>query len=154
MARRGKTLTFEAEEIEELAEMEYRDRRLFALLSLLYPFVDLRNQFHMDHIFSFSRFAPTRLRRSGVSEDKIELYREDANKLGNLQLLEGPINNEKREKLSLDWLNQRFPDLANRQHYCVLHDLGEVPDNIIMFDQFYEARRQRLREKITTLLSS
>ena len=29
---------FEAEEIEELLDMEYGDRRVFALLSLLYPF--------------------------------------------------------------------------------------------------------------------
>ena len=31
--------------------MRYGNRLTFALLSLLFPEVDLRNQFHLDHIF-------------------------------------------------------------------------------------------------------
>ena len=66
MAQRGKTLMFEPEEIEELLCMEYGDKRLFALLSLLYPFVDLRNQFHIDHVFPAARFTQRRLKKAGI----------------------------------------------------------------------------------------
>ena len=67
MARRGKSLSFEPDEIEELLDMDYGDRRVFALLSLCYPFVDLRNQFHIDHVFPRALATPARLRRAGRS---------------------------------------------------------------------------------------
>ena len=52
MAKRGKSLLFGEEEIDELVEMRYGDKRLFALLSLLFPFVDVTNHhFHIDHVF-------------------------------------------------------------------------------------------------------
>jgi hypothetical protein len=51
MVRRGRTLRFERDEIEDLAEVSYADKRTFGLLALLYPFVDLRNKFHVDHVY-------------------------------------------------------------------------------------------------------
>ena len=50
MARLGKSLRFEEDEIEELLNLSYGDKRTFALLSLLYPGMDFRNEFHLDHI--------------------------------------------------------------------------------------------------------
>ena len=99
MATGGKSLTFEPEEIEELVSMQYGDKRLFALLSLLFPFVDLRNQFHIDHVFPASRFTALRLSKAGVPNLKIENFIQLANTLGNLQLLEGTMNVEKRAVL-------------------------------------------------------
>jgi hypothetical protein len=153
MAARGKTLTFEQEEIEELLDLEYGDRRIFALLSLLYPFVDLRNNFHIDHIFPTARLTPQRLRKAGVNEDTIEVFRDHANRLSNLQLLEGAFNNEKRQKLPADWLAGRYPKATERANYCSLHDLGEVPAGITAFEEFYKARRTRLFDKITDVIN-
>ena len=52
MRARGKSLTFEEEEFEDLVESK---DRTFTLLSLLYPFVDLQNKkFHIDHVFQKS----------------------------------------------------------------------------------------------------
>lgn len=65
MASRGKSLAFVQAEIEDLLSMQYGDKRLFGLLSLLFTFVDLRNQFHIDHVFPISRFTPARLKRAG-----------------------------------------------------------------------------------------
>ncbi|GMV44457.1 MAG: hypothetical protein AMXMBFR64_61730 [Myxococcales bacterium] len=42
MRSRGKGLRFEEEELEDLADVAYGDRRAFPLLSLLFPFHDLR----------------------------------------------------------------------------------------------------------------
>jgi hypothetical protein len=55
MSQRGKSLTFEPAEIEDLLHLEYGDKRTFPLLSLLFPFVDLRNQFHVDHVYPISK---------------------------------------------------------------------------------------------------
>jgi hypothetical protein len=153
MARRGKTLSFETEEIEELADLDYGDKRLFPLLSILYPFVDLRNQFHMDHIFPWSMFTTQRLRRAGVAEERVDSFRDHANRIANLQLLEGAVNNEKRAKLPLDWLMARYPNTADRQHYEQLQDLGAVPAEITGFDAFYEQRRERLKSRISSMIN-
>ncbi|MGO1076396.1 DUF262 domain-containing protein [Inquilinus sp. CA228] len=96
MSQRGKSLTFEPAEIEDLLHLEYGDKRTFPLLSLLFPFVDLRNQFHMDHVFPISRFTPARLQRQGFGEADIDTLARHANTLPNLQLLDGAINIEKR----------------------------------------------------------
>lgn len=76
--------------------MRYGDKRVFALLSVLFPFVDLRNHFHIDHVFPQARFSNSRLRKAGVPDDQIEELQQLSNRLANLQLLEGAFNNEKR----------------------------------------------------------
>ena len=55
MRSRGKGLRFDEEEIEDLVDVSCGDRRVFPLLSLLFPFHDLRNEFHVDHVFPRSR---------------------------------------------------------------------------------------------------
>ena len=83
MRARGKSLTFEEEELEDLVESK---DRAFALLSVLYPFVDTQNnKFHIDHVFPKSRFSSRRLRRAGVFEDDIERYQARVDRLPNLQ---------------------------------------------------------------------
>ena len=153
MAQRGKPLAFTKEEVDELLELEYGDHRAFLLLTLLYPFVDLRNQFHVDHVFPGSRFTAARLRREGIAEDQLEAFRSCANRLANLQLLEGPINVEKQAKLPAAWLAETFPSPDARKHYCDKHDLGEVPAGISEFLVFHDARRERLRGRIASLFS-
>ncbi|WP_199320775.1 hypothetical protein [Leptolyngbya sp. FACHB-261] len=109
MRQRGKSLTFEPEEIEELVSMNYGDKRVFLLLSLLYPFVDLRNQFHIDHVFPRSQFKPAQLKKDGFDDNGVELLRELRGKLPNLQLLEGKENIQKQATLPVQWLRDRYP---------------------------------------------
>lgn len=154
MERRGKGLHFEGEEIEELADMSYGDKRLFPLMALLFPFIDLRNQFHIDHIFPYSVFSPKSLLSAGIDEEEIEVFRDSANRLGNLQLLDGEINNEKRAQLPADWLAARFQEKKERQHYRDIHHLGKVPKTIADFEVFYNARRERLRKRIAELINT
>ena len=154
MAAAGKSLTFEPEEIEELASMQYGDKRLFALLSLLFPFVDLHNQFHIDHVFPISRFTTQRLLKAGVPEAKIETFQEMANSLGNLQLLEGALNVEKRAALPAEWIAKRYPIEGDLTHYAKMHELGELPSDIILFDQFVNVRREKLRTRIAFIVNT
>ena len=51
MAQRGKTLDFVEEEIEELADMRLGDRRIFPMLTMLFPYLDSRDGSDIDHVF-------------------------------------------------------------------------------------------------------
>ncbi len=152
MERRGRSLVFEDKELENLADMGYGDRRTFALLSLLFPFVDLRNQFHVDHIFPKARFTDRKLRDAGVPDDKIADFKQRMNRLANLQLLQGAENNEKRARMPAEWLRRSQPDPASRQAYRDRHLLGEAPESITEFDTFYDKRRERLKAEIKRML--
>lgn len=155
MAHRGKSLDFTDEEIADLADLEISDRRIFALLSLLFPFLDFKNnKFHIDHIFPKSRFTFAQLRCAGISENQIEEFTGRVNRIGNLQLLEGTANVEKQAQLPKDWIEKRYEDLSSRHQYLELHLLGEIPEDINGFLEFYDARRERLRSRITRLVNS
>ena len=145
-----KSLTFEKEEFEDLVESK---ARTFTLLSLLYPFADLRHKFHIDHVFPRSRFSSTRLRRAGVAKDDIPEFQDRADRLPNLQLLVGEANESKSDMLPQQWMSASFDAQAMRQ-YTERHDLGEVPADITGFNVFYEARRDRLLGRLRRLLGT
>lgn len=152
MRSRGKILSFEDEEIEDLADMQYGNPLTFALLSLLFPFVNLRNHFHVDHIFPRARFNKTELTSACVPDDKIDEFIQIRDGLANLQLLQGPENLEKSAQMPSKWLSKTYSDSTKRKAYQDLHLLGEVPESMTKFDNFYESRRERLKTEITKLL--
>jgi len=152
MAKRGKSLQFGEEEIDELVEMEYGDKRLFALLTLLFPFVDVTNHhFHIDHVFPKSRFGKPKLKKAEVPKEDWDEVKEMANSLPNLQLLEGAENIEKQASMPSKWMTETLTD-SQRTNYCDNHVLGTVPDSLLEFREFYEARSEALRRKIVSLL--
>ena len=122
------------------------------MLALLYPFVDLRNEFHIDHLFPRSLFTPGRLARAGVPEEAIERYRDHGNRLGNLQLLEGSFNRAKNDRLPHEWLAEMCPAPAQRADYLDRHDLTGLPAAVDGFEDFYLARRQRMAAKLMSIL--
>jgi hypothetical protein len=153
MASRGKSLSFSPAEVEDMLSMQYGDKRMFALLSMLFPFVNLRNQFHMDHVFPISRFTAARLRKAGFPEEQLGELAKMANELPNLQLLEGTANTEKRDTLPATWLASHYPNPGDQAHYCAMHDLGEIPESLDGFERFHAGRRERLSERIKAVLN-
>lgn len=147
----GKSLRFEDEEIEDLVDMQYGDRMTFALLSLIFPFVDLKNLFHVDHVFPRKAFDFRNLRREGIGDEQYGDYWDKRDRLPNLQLLEGAINTEKSATMPHEWLATRFPP-DRAAEYCEKHLLGGVPESLVEFGQFYDQRRTRLRERIIEVL--
>lgn len=117
MAARGKTLTFVDEELDELVELPYGDKRTFALLSLIFPGFDLSRHFHVDHIYPQARFTKPQLRKQKIDEALWPDMVDKCNRLPNLQLLEGSINNQKRQKMPHEWYAQLKPDAAARKAY-------------------------------------
>ena len=155
MAQRGKSLDFSPEEVEDLADMGLSDRRVFALLALLSPFIDCRHHhFHIDHVFPKSRFTPARLRDAGIDEEVFEQLADRANRIANLQLLEGTVNLEKRAILPAEWIEEQHPDPDERRHHCDLYLLGGIPRDMGAFSDFYEVRRERLQRQIIELVNS
>ena len=140
MKKRAKSLVFNNEEIEELTEMRYGDKRTFSLLSLIFPHLDLRHHFHVDHFFPKSRFTPARLKSEGFSDEQVDTLREQVDSLPNLQLLRGVENQEKRSMLPAQWL-ATFESDEKRIEYVNLHLLGDVPKELSSFESFYSARR-------------
>jgi hypothetical protein len=152
MARRGRSLRFDEEEIQDLVDVSYGDRRTFSLLALLYPFVDLRNQFHVDHIFPRDAFRKRALRKLELSDEDIDLLQVRKDGLPNLQLLEGAINQAKQDRSPHEWLARHVPDEAARTEYMRRHDLPDLPEDLRGFNAFYEERRERMAERLRRLL--
>ncbi len=154
MAQRGKSLAFGEEEIEDLADIYAKDRRIFPLLTLLFPEMRSGDGSDVDHVFPRSRFTPTQLETAGIVGEQVEEFRDKSERIANLQLLDRTVNNEKRATLPADWLDVHCPEEPTRLSYCDRHLLGDVPREIQDFLAFYEARRQRLKERIRCLLGS
>ena len=154
MAQRGKTLDFVEEEIEDLADMRLGDRRIFPLLTMLFPHLESRDGSDIDHVFPKSRFVPSRLKTACIAEDQIEAFRDRCDRLANLQLLDRAVNNEKRATLPADWLDAHCPDGQSRENYCDRHLLGDVPREIKNFADYYDTRRQKLRNRIAGLVNA
>jgi len=152
MARRGKSLMFENEELDELVELKYGKPRTFALLTLLFPFVDCHNHFHIDHIFPQANFTKTKLRKSKFSEDEIDLYQNMRDNLANLQLLDGSANLEKQQTMPSQWLQNMYPNVESQKNYCEKHLLGDVPETMAEFEGFFKQRKAMLRQQIGKIL--
>lgn len=149
----GKALRFEEDELDALLESEYGHRGTFAILSLLYPGHDLRNEFHEDHVFPKSLFKRKQLAAAGLSAEQVEECLAQVNLLPNLQLLEGPFNVQKSAKLPHDWIKGQFPDEVARNAYAAKHDLGVIPGDLAGFGAFLDARRARLASRLRKLLN-
>ena len=154
MSRQGKSLRIDDSILDDLVEIPYRDKRVFAVLSRLYPGVDTRNEFHIDHVFPKSLFTPKRLEAAGIDLPMIDEFRNRFDRLPNLQLLEGPENQSKRNRMPSDWAKERYPDEIARTGWLAAHDLHDLPVDLQDFPRFYEARRSRMRARLAEVLGA
>ncbi|MGB8681755.1 MAG: DUF262 domain-containing protein [Candidatus Binatus sp.] len=153
MRGRGKSLAFTDEEIQDLADRRYGSRDLFGLLTLLFPFIDTRNQFHIDHIFPRAIFHANKLKALGLSTDESAHLQELRECLPNLQLLQGPDNQSKSSQMPEQWIAATYKKDDARKDYISRHMLEGVMTDLSGFQKFYEARRKRLLEKIVSVLN-
>ena len=109
----GRSINFSEEEVESLLDYGYYNEGTFSILQLLYPNLDYRNKFHIDHIYPKSKFNQKYLKKQNV--DFSQLY--DSNYLANLQLLEGNQNIEKSNKEFKDWLEENFSKEEKKEYF-------------------------------------
>ncbi|MDD2390157.1 MAG: DUF262 domain-containing protein [Desulfobacterales bacterium] len=148
----NKTLIFSDEDIENLTWHKYGQNFTFSVLTLLYPYLDYRNQFHVDHIFPKSLFTASKLRKRGVSEDNIDTYKLYLNYLGNLQLLEAVPNIEKSNKEFDVWFSQIYKTEKEKSEYRKKHYIPDVDISFTNFVELFEKREDLLTKKLKEIL--
>lgn len=144
----NRNLVFTSDEINTLMYSKYGQGDTLVIMSILYPWADLRNNFHIDHIFHKSGFTKKKLEKRGVPAESIEYYLDNYNYLGNLQLLESIPNIEKSNMDFDKWIADTIPPEAvddyKTKHYIPKNiDLG-----ITNFEQFIDAREKMIIQKL------
>jgi hypothetical protein len=141
------------EEMDELTELEYGNKRTFSLLSILFSGFDFSHHFHVDHVYPQGLFSKTSLKSLDLSEDEVEKLKYMSNCLPNLQLLEGTINNEKRAKMPMEWYKTLWPDGAARAAHLQAQGFSFLVDDLSDFSLFYDDRKKTLRSRISMVLN-
>lgn len=99
------------------------------------------------------RFRRDRLREAGYTEEQVErIVRHARDGLANLQLLPGGENIGKSERLPLEWAREKYGDPQALGGYLEQNDMVELPEDLDGFLDFYERRRERLRERLVAVL--
>lgn len=140
----NRDITFSDENIENLLFTKYGSGDALIVLSILYPWANLRNSFHIDHIYPKSRFTTKKLEKRGYNHDMINYYMENFNYLGNLQLLEEIPNKEKNDREFEEWINANYSNQATHKDYMEKHYIPDVSFAFDNFEDFFTEREQLL----------
>lgn len=138
----NRDIFFTDDSIDNLLWTKYGSGDLLIVLSVLYPWADLKNNFHIDHIYPKSKFTTKKLIKRGIPEDKVSFYIENVNYLGNLQLLEATPNEEKNNKDFDEWLKEAFPNPDQLKAYKEKHYIPDVDLSFDNFEVFLGAREE------------
>ncbi len=150
MAARGKGLTFTPEEIEELLECSYGWADTFVVLALLFSHVNTRNLHHIDHVFPRSLLTAAKIKKA-LPEDERNLAEWHRDRLSNLQLLEGPENVAKKDKIPSAWARSTFSG-PQYDSYLQLNALPELPSSAAEFPSWCDQRYKLLEQRLAQLL--
>ena len=148
----SKNLAFTDEEIENLISYKYGQSHTFSALALLYPSLDFRHRFHIDHIYPRSLFTKSTLKRRGIPEDHIDQYIDAVNYMGNLQLLEGIPNIEKQDKKFDEWLGDICQTDMELGDYKNRHLIPDTELNFENFLEFFKEREKLLFDQFKKIL--
>ena len=142
----SRILSFDDDEIDNLMHYQYAQSYTYSALAFIYPTLDFRNKFHKDHIFPKKFFTRKELKKRGIAEDKIEFYLDNSNRLANLQLLEGMLNQEKSSKDFQEWLDEKCPNDQDRKDYMKKHYIPDIDLSLENFEEFIEQRKQLITQ--------
>jgi hypothetical protein len=146
-----KSLTFNDDEIHNLFDYQYGSAYTFSTLAALYPTLDFRNRFHLDHIHPKTLFKRRKLLKQGISDQRLDLYLDEFDFLANLQLLEGLENIEKRDTEFESWLEKNVPKEARRD-FMTKHYIPDVDLALGNFEEFINERKKLMKAKFEDLL--
>ena len=150
--RTTKSLLFTKDDIDSLLESRYGQSYTFSVLALLYPTLDFRNTFHIDHIHPRSLFTKTSLIKRGVTDDDLDSFLANVDLLPNLQLLEGIPNQEKNDAEFKDWFNSVYKTEQTRHSYKEKNYIPALDLDLTNFRQFFAERRSLLANQLGSLL--
>lgn len=147
-----KSLNFSGDEVQTLFDYYYGSPYTLSTLAVLYPTLDFKNKFHIDHIHPKSSFTRKQLTKRGIPESKIEIYTAEVEYLANLQLLEGTQNTEKSDKDFKEWMYKTLPNEQARREYMTKHYIPNVDLSLNNFEDFIAERTKLMTAKFTSLL--
>lgn len=147
----NRSLQFTDDDINNLLCSKYGQGDTLVILSILYPWADLRHNFHVDHMFPKSEFTYKKLTDRGISEEKINYFIEKCNLIGNLQLLDEIPNIEKKAMDFDIWVKERIP-ATELEEYKRKNFVPDVDLSFANFDIFFKEREKMLVEKLNSEL--
>lgn len=147
MSELGKGLTFDADAVRGLLQLNYGERNCFALLSLIYPSGDTTRR-HVDHIYPQTAFSKGKLTKLGLAPEKAAELMANAQQIPNLQLLTPAENESKGGRFPEAWLEGAYSEKVERNAICAFHHLGVVSNDLDNFESFIEARQEKLARVI------
>jgi uncharacterized protein with ParB-like and HNH nuclease domain len=149
---KDKSIIFSADDVEALFDNYYGNAYTFSTLAVLYPTLDFKNKFHVDHIFPKSLFKRKNLISKGIAEERADGFIESVDYLANLQLMEGIPNIEKSNKDFKQWLFEKYPDEQSRKEYMEKNYIPDIDLSLENFDIFFEERTKLMTRKFHELL--
>jgi hypothetical protein len=145
---RGRSMDFDAAEIDGLLSYRYGHSHIFSILSILYPWLKYDQQFHVDHIFPRAMFTEAELKKRHIPEADWGLWLDHVNDLANLQLLQGPANMSKSDQEFEAWVRGECPTPKDLKVYKELHLIPDVSLAFEDFPGFLQARAKLIRQQL------
>jgi len=148
-----RSMSFDEPELDGVLSHRYGQNNTFSVLSFLYPWLKYDQQFHMDHVFPKSLFNSKEMRKRSIPEEDWHLWLDHVNDLGNLQLLQGSVNQSKLDEEFESWIKGECPSPVHLNSYKELHMIPDVDLSFENFPEFYATRTKMMREKLAEELN-
>lgn len=139
--------SIDEESINQFLSIQKDNRYCFAVLALLYPNLDYKNNnFHKDHLHPVDSYEQ-------LSDEIREKYPfEVYNSILNLQMLDANENESKNNKPLKLWIDSCKLDAGQRKQFFDAHIIPDVDLELENFEEFIEQRKVLLANKLKTLL--
>ena len=147
-----RSMSFNEDGIKNLLNTKNINGETLIVLSLVYPWADLQNYFHIDHVHPKSKFKKRVYDRMGLTEESRFFYAEHMNSLANLQLLPSVPNKEKSDMPFAEWMELNYSDALKRKNYMELHCIPDVDFSFDNFHEFFKRREQLIFERLKKIL--
>ena len=151
---KSKSISFSSDEIDNLLESQYGKPKTYCALTLIYPGLSRRFEYHQDHIHPKSKFNERSMKEAGFSDEQIEQFNAEVNGIANLQLLDAADNREKNDTPFKEWLTSNPRYKSGMDHYLQYHHIS--PDQSLEFEDFMDfvsMRRKTIKGLFTSILN-
>lgn len=133
--------------ITELLTTQKDDRYSFPILAMLYPDLDYRNNnFHKDHLHPVASYNLLE------QKDKENYGWNVYNSILNLQMLDSNENMSKNAMPLKDWIEEQTK-VIDKNRFLENHLIPKVDYNVDNFEEFIEARKEILIDKLKNILN-
>lgn len=146
-------LNIDNDYLEELMLCRKDSAEAFAILSLLYPNLDTKNNnFHKDHLHPVNSYSEYEnyMKKQNIEYYDFKIY----DSLPNLQLLSSNENESKSNKSLNEWVKKECKGKSDIFKVSFLRDhlIPDVNLDLENFEEFFERRKELLIAKLKEIL--